>query len=53
VYCSVLRYILPRVELVWRSHFNVLGNKTFQWLEGERFEETDDLVRSLEDGNVI
>ncbi|KAF2875149.1 acyl transferase/acyl hydrolase/lysophospholipase [Massariosphaeria phaeospora] len=41
------------IELVWRSHFNVLANAEFQWLEGERFEETHDLVRSLEDGNVI
>ena len=45
--------VKDEIELVWRSHFNVLANGEFQWLEGERFEETHDLVRSLKDGNVI
>lgn len=48
---------LPRrkdgIELVWRSHYNAFMKGDFEWCEGDKFDETHDLVRFLEDGNVI
>ncbi|KAK6531861.1 hypothetical protein TWF694_003026 [Orbilia ellipsospora] len=41
------------VDLIWRSHYNAFSTNEFKWCEGELFEEKHDLIRCLEDGNVI
>ncbi|KND90485.1 Calcium-independent phospholipase A2-gamma [Tolypocladium ophioglossoides CBS 100239] len=41
------------VELVWKSHDNNFLSRAYEWAEGKEFEEQHDLLRVLEDGNVI
>ncbi|KAK6524472.1 hypothetical protein TWF281_011380 [Arthrobotrys megalospora] len=41
------------IDLIWRSHYNHFSEYDYKWCEGDKFEETHDLVRNLEPGNVI
>ncbi|KAF3910728.1 hypothetical protein ABW21_db0208933 [Orbilia brochopaga] len=47
----------PRVKdgisLVWRSHYNFFDSDEYGWCEGDKFDGNHDLIRCLEDGNVI
>ncbi|KAK6359101.1 hypothetical protein TWF696_000268 [Orbilia brochopaga] len=41
------------ITLIWRSHYNYFNSKEYGWCEGEKFDGQHDLIRCLEDGNVI
>ncbi|GAB7348910.1 hypothetical protein MBLNU459_g7600t1 [Dothideomycetes sp. NU459] len=50
---SVTPRMKDGVELVWMSHYNRLCSKDYGWAEGMVFEAQHDMLRLIEEGNVI
>lgn len=41
------------VDLVWESHTNRFQTTEYEWKEGDLFGKYDDMMRLIEDGNVL